>query len=171
MSEIKNTAAALADIENAEKASMIMELLQNGATAKDIKGLSDQQMESIYALGVNFYKLGRIAEAEKIFKFLVFFDYYCQKYWIGMGAVHQIQKHFDQARAAYEYAALLDITQPKPIYHAAECYLALGRIEDAEATLDALIEECPPENDLNKKYLEKGEKLRQLIEKVKAAKK
>ena len=170
MAEIQDTAAALSK-DDEEKVSLIVDLLNNGATLKDIKGLSDEQMESIYALGVNFYKLGRIAEAEKIFKFLVFFDYYCQKYWVGMGAVHQLQKHFEQARVAYEYAALLDITQPKPIYHAAECYLALGRIEDAEATLDALEEECPPENELNKKYLAKGVKLRQLIEKVKATKK
>lgn len=155
------------EMEN--KLEIAAELLANGATLKDIKGLTEEQMEAIYTMGCNFYKTGRLDEAETIFKSLVLLNHLSQKYWIGMGAVHQVKRNFEQAHVAYEYAALLDISNPKPIYHAAECYLALGSIQDAEATLDALEQQCEPTSDVNKLYLEKGQKLRQLIADIKAA--
>ena len=90
-------------------------------TVRELKGITDAEMEAVYSLGFNFYQTGNMENAEKVFKFLVLFDHFEPKYWIGLGAVLQVNKAFDSAITAYSYASFLDIHNPKPQYHAAEC--------------------------------------------------
>lgn len=136
-----------------------------GATISELKGITHEQMEAIYGMGANLYKAGNYDDAEKIFQFLVVFDHLNPKYWTAMGALHQVRRNFEAALSAYTFAATLNIHAPKPVYYAAECYMALGKQEDALATLDALKQECPPNSEQNREYLAKGEKLRTILEK------
>lgn len=134
------------------------------ATVRELKGITDAEMEAVYSLGFNFYQTGNIENAEKVFKFLVLFDHFEPKYWIGLGAILQIKKAFEGAITAYSYASFLNIHDPKPQYHAAECYLALGDRENALSALAALERFAPADTDRGREYLAKAEKLKELAE-------
>ena len=69
-------------------------------TVRELKGITDAEMEAVYSLGFNFYRTGNIENAEKVFKFLVLFDHFNPKYWIGMGAVLQVNKQYQGAITA-----------------------------------------------------------------------
>ena len=138
-------------------------LFQDGATLGEIKGFMPEEMNAVYQMGLGFYNTGRYDDAEKVFTFLVMFDHLEPKYWLAAGAVQQVKKNFEKAKAAYVQAAMLDIHSPKPQYYVAECYLALGQKEDAIASLDTLLEYCNGEDETTKDFRAKAIELKKKI--------
>ena len=137
----------------------------NGATLKEVKGISNEELESVYSLGFSYYRTGKFENAQKLFEFLVLFDHLNAKYWTGMGAVYQMQKRYGEAVTAYGYASFLDLHNPKPQYFAAECFAAMGDKVNALSALAALETYCPKETDLGREYLEKAAELKAILEK------
>ncbi len=134
------------------------------ATMRELKGITKAEMEAVYSVGFNMYRTGRYDDAEKIFRFLVLFDHLEPKYWLGVGAVQQVRKDYAGAISSYGYASFLDLSNPKPQYHAAECFLALGDKANAASALVALDQYCPPEStEIGREYRAKAAELRKLI--------
>ena len=138
-------------------------LFQDGATLGEIKGITQRELNAVYQMGLGFYNTGRYDAAEKVFTFLVMFDHLESKYWLAAGAVQQVKKNFEKAKAAYSQAALLDIHSPKPQYYVAECFLALGQKDDAVASLDTLLEYCTGTDEVTKEFRAKAEELKKKI--------
>ena len=134
------------------------------ATMRELKGITKAEMEAVYSVGFNMYRTGRYDDAEKIFRFLVLFDHLEPKYWLGVGAVQQVRKDYAGAISSYGYASFLDLSNPKPQYHAAECFLALGDKANAASALVALDQYCPPEStEIGREYRAKAAELRKLV--------
>lgn len=154
------------DKENASK-EIIMEaarkFLGEQATLKEFKGISNAELEAVYSLAFGYYQTGKYDEAGKLFQFLVLFDHLNPKFWLGMGAVQQVKKDYKGAITSYAYGSFLDLTNPKPQLHAAECYLALGDKENALSALEALDIYCAKDTALGREYRAKAEKLREII--------
>lgn len=116
----------------------IAERIESGAsTVAQMRGITPEELEAAYALAYDYYRTGRFDDAETLFRFLTVFDHLNEKYWLGLGAVFQVKKAFDQAVKAYAYvAAILNIKNADASYHAAECYLALGDRESARSAIE-----------------------------------
>lgn len=138
-----------------EIAGGVVDVIMQGGTLRQCKGLTDAEMEAIYATGLNAYKVGKLDDAGTVFRYLVLIDHTCAKYWIALGAVQQRLRDFSKAVTSYGYASFLDLEDPKPQYHAAECFLALGDKDSARSALAAL-EEFAPKDSV---YREKAKKL------------
>lgn len=134
-----------------------------GSTIKELKGITNQELEAVYSLAFNYYRTGKFDEAEKLFNFLALFDHLNPKFWMGVGAVRQVKKDFSGAVQAYGYASFLDISNPKPQIHAAECFLAMGDKRNAASSLEALEHFCPKDTDLGREYRAKAAELRKLV--------
>ena len=135
----------------------------DGSTVKEMKGITNAEMEAVYSIAFNYYRTGKYDEAEKLFNFLALFDHLNAKYWMGVGAVRQVKKDFAGAVQAYGYASFLDLGNPKPQYHAAECFLAVGDRRNAASALEALNAYCPKDTDLGREYRAKAAELRKKI--------
>lgn len=134
------------------------------ATMRELKGITKAEMEAVYSVGFNMYRTGRYDDAEKIFRFLVLFDHLEPKYWLGVGAIQQVRKDYQGAIASYGYSSFLDLSNPKPQLHAAECFLALGDKVNAASSLMALDKYCPPETTpVGREYRAKAAEMRKLI--------
>ncbi len=162
MSDTTNTTID-ADLDKDIK-DLAKKLFQDGATLGELKGVTRRELNAVYQMGLGFYKTGRFDDAEKVFTFLVMFDHLESKYWLALGAVQQVKKQFEKAKAAYVQATTLDLHNPKPQYYAAECFLALGQREDALATIDTLLEYCTGADDVTKAFRAKAEELKKKIE-------
>ena len=134
-----------------------------GSTIKELRGITNQELEAVYSLAFNYYRTGKFDEAEKLFDFLALFDHLNPKFWIGVGAVRQVKKDFSGAVQAYGYASFLDISNPKPQIHAAECFLAMGDRRNAASSLEALEHFCPKDTDIGREYRAKAAELRKLV--------
>ena len=49
--------------------------INDGATLKELKGISNAEMEAVYSLAFNYYRTGKFDDAAKLFNFLAFFDH------------------------------------------------------------------------------------------------
>lgn len=143
-----------------EKIAAALKAFGDGATLRAMRGLSDEEMEAVYAMGVNFYTAGNYDDAEKVFKFLTLFDHLNSRYWTGYGSLRQVQRRFAEAIELYKFASFLDLENPKPMYYAAECHLALGEKEAARAALDALEQYAPTTTETGRAYRAKGAQLK-----------
>ena len=138
--------------------------LEDAATLGELKGISRQELEAVYSLGFTHYRTGRYEDAAKLFQFLVLFDHLEPKYWLGVGAIQQVRKDYQGAIASYGYSSFLDLSNPKPQLHAAECFLALGDKVNAASALCALDKYCPPATtDVGREYRAKAAELRKLV--------
>jgi len=135
----------------------------NGATMKEVRGITNDELEAVYSLGFGYYNTGKFEDAQKLFEFLVLFDHLSTKYWFALGAVQQAQKEYQKAISSYSYSSFLDLENPKPQFHAAECYLALGDKANAASAIMALEQYCPKGTDVGREYLAKAAELRKTI--------
>ena len=65
-------------------------------------------METIYALGYNFFTYGKYDAAKDIFTGLTAYAPYTAHYWRALGAVNQQLKDYQEAIAAYDMAIAND---------------------------------------------------------------
>jgi len=114
---------------------------------KDLQGLTEDNMEAMYATAYTLYKSGRYTDAQKVFQALCIFDHMERKYWMGLGAAHQILKNYKAAIDAYSLATILDVFDPLAPLQAAECHLALGHIEEAKSGLNCAIQYAGQNNE------------------------
>lgn len=54
-----------------------------------LRGLSEDTLEQLYALGFNQYQAGKWDDAQKIFQALCMLDHYDARYFLGLGACRQ----------------------------------------------------------------------------------
>lgn len=111
----------------------------NGRTYQDFTNLSPQSMEVIYMVGYNQYNAGKYDESEKIFQLLSILNHFDVRFWTGLGASREMLKKYDEAVKAYSYLAVLDMRDPLPPLLSAKCFLAAGKLKDAENALQASI--------------------------------
>lgn len=108
-----------------------------GYTFKDFMDVSDEQMEAAYAYAFNLVDQARWEEAEKLLNWLCGMDQFQAKYLLGLGICRQQLKDYAGAIAAFAAAGLLDHENPFPALRAAECYLALGHLDEAQSGVKA----------------------------------
>ena len=150
-------------IDSAEIAAGVKTLIENASTMKQLKGVTNDELEAVYSLAFSYYQTGKYEEAHKLFQFLVLFDHLNAKYWFGLGATQQALRDFQNAAVSYGYCSFLKLDNPKPQLHAAECFLALGDKRSAASALEALNEYCPKDTDIGREYRAKAAKLREVI--------
>ncbi len=78
-----------------------------------LRGLSEDTLEQLYALGFNQYQAGKWDDAQKIFQALCMLDHYDARYFLGLGACRQSLGLYEQALQSYSYGALMDINEPR----------------------------------------------------------
>ena len=150
-------------IDTEKLAEGIKSLVKDNATLKQVKGVTNGELEAVYSLAFGYYRTGKYDEALKLFQFLVLFDHLNAKFWFGLGATQQAIKDYQGAVASYGYCSFLNLENPKPQYHAAECFLAIGDKRNAASSLEALNEYCPENTDVGREYRAKAAKLREMI--------
>ena len=118
----------------------LLESVQNGATIKDLKGIDDGLMEGVYAYAHRFYTNGQLDEAETFFRFLCLYDFYNGEYALGLGAVHQMKGNYQKAIDIYALAFTFLRNDYRPILHAGQCQLSLGKPELAQGCFEIVVD-------------------------------
>lgn len=124
-----------------ELIATVSEAFANGNTLGDLMGYVPRDYESVYALGHRYYRQARYLDALKAFSFLVMHNPLERKFANAQAASLQMLKQYDNAIAFYSLASVMDMTDPRPTFHTAECLIALGRVEEAIDALNIVIKQ------------------------------
>jgi type III secretion system low calcium response chaperone LcrH/SycD len=105
-------------------------------------GITDYEMEKLYEEAFEYYEIDSYNEALTLFRWLLLFNSYEAKYWMGFAAASQLLGHYEKALHAYAVAYLLDVDNPYPHFHAYECYMLLKNKEEADKALLLAYQRC-----------------------------
>ena len=96
---------------------------------RKLDGISDDEMETVYALGYNFFVYGKHEAARDIFTSLTDYAPYTAYYWRALGAVNQQLKDYPKAIAAYDMAIANDETDVVSYVYRGESQILSGNVE------------------------------------------
>ena len=134
------TAEVLSDQDADFIAAKIGEHYQKGGTLGDLRGFTDRHYETMYAKAHQLYSLEQYEDAGKVFGFLCTNNPYDRRFMLGLGASLQMQGKWADAIGSYTMSVALDMEDPIPVFHIAECLSALGQTDDAKEMLAAVVE-------------------------------
>ncbi|WP_085723138.1 type III secretion system translocator chaperone SicA [Pseudomonas sp. R37(2017)] len=127
----------------------VVDAVLGGVALKDVQGISDEHMNSLYAFAFQFYEQGRLDDAEKFFHFLCIYDFNNSHYWMGLAAVHQLKQNHQKAIDLYAIAFAQGKNDYRPMLHSGQCHLALGKIGKARLCFEYVLEQ-DRQDDLHK---------------------
>jgi type III secretion system low calcium response chaperone LcrH/SycD len=113
-----------------------LQVMDQGGTLKDVRGLTGADIETVYAFGYNFYNQAKYEQAEPMFQFACLYQHTESRYWMALGNCRQMAKKYQPAIDAYGFAYALNLEDPWPVIQAAICLLALHNKELAGQALD-----------------------------------
>lgn len=138
------------EITEQEASLVLTATLEHGATLREIHGIPDNTMENIYAHAYQYYKDGRLDEAESFFNFLCMYDLKNPDYFIGLGAVNQLKKNYLKACDLYALAYVMADNNFTPVFYSGQCQLLMGNVVKALQSFEIVCNRCPDENLVNK---------------------
>lgn len=97
--------------------------------------LSQTQLEDLYALTNRLIGERKMLEASDLLIVLTLLAPECFEFWLAMGLVEQELGHYELALSALAQASLLNFEHPIPHVLSAECYQALGDMDNAQHSL------------------------------------
>jgi type III secretion system low calcium response chaperone LcrH/SycD len=118
--------------------------------------LSDQEKEQLYALGYSLYNQGRYVDAMKAFWTLLCHDISDPRHYMGMAACQQMLNLHKKAIESYGLAWVMNVDNPVPLFHMAQCLVEENMIEEAKEVLDGLVsasEGMPEHAELRKRAI------------------
>ncbi len=120
--EIEQTAAQYLEF-------MIHGFMNGLITLQELEGINDEEMETIYALGYNFFTYGKYDAAKDIFAGLTAYAPYTSHYWRALGAVNQQLKDYAEAIASYDMAIANDERDVVSFVYRGESYILSGNLD------------------------------------------
>lgn len=117
----------------------IAELLSHGGTLGSVYNYTAQDYELLYTLGHGLYSQARYEEAMKTFSFLVMHNHLDKRFMNALASSHQMMKNHLEAVKYYSMASLMDMGDPLPTFHTAECFIAMGQTAEAKEALQFVI--------------------------------
>lgn len=120
----------------------VLELLSNAGGLGNIFDYTDKEYEAVYALGHSHYNQERYLDAAKCFGFLVAHNSLESRFMNAFAASMQMLKLYGDAIQYYSAVSLMDLEDPLPTFHTAECFLALKMPEEAREALTLVIAQC-----------------------------
>lgn len=113
-----------------------------GGTLGDLHGLEERDYEAMYAVAHGMYSQERYADAKKMFSFLVACNPFDRRFHQALASTMQMNGEFEEAIGYYSMASVMDMADPLPTFHTAECLAALGRLPEAREALEIVIEQA-----------------------------
>jgi type III secretion system low calcium response chaperone LcrH/SycD len=118
---------------------LVDRFLTKGATFKELKGISDEELEAVYAVAHNLFTTGRHEDAENAFRLLCFLDHLNKKFWLGLGACRRARKDYRGAIDAFGLAGVLDLHDARAALQSGECHILLGNKSAAMSAYNAVL--------------------------------
>lgn len=126
-------------IENPEH---LLELLSDGVTLGSYFKFTESEYEAVYALGHSLYMQEQYIAASKYFAFLVAHIQTEKRYVNALASSLQMLERHEEAVQYYCMASIMDIEDPLPTFHTAECFMAMQQYEAAEEALTLILQQA-----------------------------
>ena len=142
-----------------EKVKKILEGIVAGKPVYESCGITPDEVEAVYSLGYTYYQVGRLEDAETLFRFVTVMDGFDTKYGYALASTLQAEHKFADAAELYGTLVPIDSTNPAIYSGLAECRVALGDKKGAQAAFEALVKAVKPDTPERKAAVERAERM------------
>ena len=113
--------------------------IAKGGTVKQLRSISQEQLESIYQQGYSQFETGHYKEALTIFRYLALMDHHDSRFFLAMGlSLSHLNKNA-AAVAAFDYASRSSNKDPRPLLAMAESFIQLKQKTLASQALNSAL--------------------------------
>ena len=119
---------------------MIHGFMNGLITLQELEGISDEEMETIYALGYNFFTYGKYDAAKDIFSGLTAYAPYTAHFWRALGAVNQQLRDYSEAIASYDMAIANDEQDVVSYVYRGESHILAGNPDAGLRDLESVLQ-------------------------------
>lgn len=123
--------------------------IRQGGTIGQMLNITPDECEALYTVGHNLYQQARYSEAFKVFSRLVMYDHLNDRYLMALAGAAQLLERYEDALHNYATVTLMRLDDPTPIFHSAECLIAMSRLDEAVETLELILEMDPEPDSTN----------------------
>ncbi|GAB2734943.1 SycD/LcrH family type III secretion system chaperone BcrH1 [Melaminivora jejuensis] len=123
----------------------IADLLANGGTLGSVFDYEDADYEVLYALGHSLYAQARYHDAMRVFGYLVMCNHMEKRFMNAFASSLQMLGSHKDAIKYYSLASVMDMSDPLPTFHTAECMLAIGMQQEAREALGYVLQQSEAE--------------------------
>lgn len=116
-------------------------LTENMGELRDVVGLTDNEMEALYAEAYDYYAAGQYQEALPKFAVLTQTSHLEKRFHIGYAATLQALGLYMDAARVYLLASTLDLADPDPTARIGYCLMQLKYYSEAKKTLELVLTE------------------------------
>ena len=117
----------------------ILKLLRGHMTIARCKGMNRQFLDSMYALGYQYYEHQHFDLSSKIFRYLCIHDHLEYRYLAGLGASEYRRGRYVEARSSLKASLFLNSDQPNVLLNLSICLIALREYAEAATILSKLV--------------------------------
>ena len=126
----------------ARAAENLTVLWRSGGTLGDALDITADECEALYAFGHAQYQQGKYSEAFKAFAQATIYSHLEPRYQEAAGSAAQMLGRYEDALRHYLAVTVMRLDDPMPVYHCAECLLALGKLPEAAESLELVAQMC-----------------------------
>lgn len=157
-----------ASLPTLEQGIGVLEHLASGKPLGPLMGQTVKSQEALYYVAHLLYTQARYVDSMRIFAHLLAIDHTDRRYHNGFAACHHMQRNYLQALKFYGIASALDLTDPEPVIHIAECHLALGNRAEARAAMEYGLAQARG-NEIHHDFVDRFEAMLAFLDNVPAA--
>ena len=140
MTASQDAGAELTPQETARMVDELAALWRSGGPLGQAMDITDDECEALYAYGHALYQQGKYSDAMKAFAQVTAYNHMDARYQMAFGGAAQMLGRYEDALRQYVIVTMMRLDDPAPVYHSAECLLALGRLPEAAESLAMAIE-------------------------------
>ncbi|MBW2067598.1 MAG: SycD/LcrH family type III secretion system chaperone [Deltaproteobacteria bacterium] len=135
MSEAKLDKELLANVEG-----IVQKVVSGKSTLQIELGITDKELEAVYAIGYTQYVNGKYEDAKKTFSILMMFNPLNYKYCFSLASAFKMLNDLETASLFYLFSCSLDPENPEPHLQLAECLVQLDDLIGAKENFERAIQ-------------------------------
>ncbi len=125
--------------------TIVSSILKGDISMQQAMGVTEEQIEAMYAVAYNLFVNEKYTEALDAFVFASFIAPHNYKVMLGMASCAQVLENYAEALILFTYCCALEPNNPAPLLHAAECYMAINDKDAAKYSLELALQ-CSDDN-------------------------
>lgn len=135
----------------------VIDLFSSGVTLGDVFQFSENDYEAVYALAHSLYTQGKFEDAMRLFSLLMASNPYEKRFANALASSMQMLGMYKPALEYYSVASVMDLGDPMPTFHSAECLIAMSLYAEARQALELVV--CQSQTPDRKALLDRAEAL------------
>lgn len=128
--------------------SAVDQVTRRGVKPKDALGMPPEKIEALYAEAYQYFNNGQIEKAQNLFVALCGLDGDDPRFVLGQGACFHQVKEYEKAQGCYMGAAMMDPSNPVPLFHAVDCAEKMGDLPSASIYLQLCIDRAKAKGNM-----------------------